>query len=436
MTLLDYEGRFSAIRSKARDARELSQAAMLMAVIGLIEDKVITGNRIAFDQTLLTAFKQQFHKLAGLDLPERPELPFFQLGSSGFWHHQPKPGKADAYHALNTVDSPGSIEEIIHFASLDDALFELLGNGVARELLKSSLQRNLTDTNRRELLDVGSGWDWLECEATVQDYFSMLHKELLGEAFSKTGHRRALMTRLDNRGHGAIEYKHQNVSAILLEMGQPYIKGYKPAFNYQQQLKRVVLAHIAAHPHEFEKISKTAELPISSPSSTIDWNKVFDPVPPERIASVQEPKRQYLASKTNYTERELANRILGESGERFVIAYEQHRLEQANRGDLAKEVEWSSRIQGDGLGYDIRSFVPERDEELFIEVKTTNSGKHQPFFISENEVAYSREREQYYRLYRVYDFRWNARIFELAGAVDRHVQLQPHSYRASFHAEP
>ncbi|MEZ5509912.1 MAG: hypothetical protein R3F47_08420 [Gammaproteobacteria bacterium] len=30
----------------------------------------------------------------------------------------------------------------------------------------------------------------------------------------------------------------------------------------------------------------------------------------------------------------------------------------------------------------MRSFSVEREEELFIEVKTTNSGKYQPFYVS------------------------------------------------------
>ncbi|MBK8614733.1 MAG: hypothetical protein IPN85_15005 [Flavobacteriales bacterium] len=32
------------------------------------------------------------------------------------------------------------------------------------------------------------------------------------------------------------------------------------------------------------------------------------------------------------------------------------RLAAAGRADLAKEVEWVAKTQGDGLGYDIRSF--------------------------------------------------------------------------------
>jgi len=74
-------------------------------------------------------------------------------------------------------------------------------------------------------------WSRLEVEATVADYVSMLEWEIRGEPYSKAEHRRALQPVLDDRSEGAIEYKYQNTSAVLIDLGYPYIDGYKPAFN-------------------------------------------------------------------------------------------------------------------------------------------------------------------------------------------------------------
>jgi len=434
VSLLCFEHRFSSLKLNTRGGGEKSphKVAMLLAVIDLIANETISENRIYFNQALKAAFTDNFNKLAGPSDRDNPHLPFFHLRSSVFWHHYIKPGKTEAYNKLSTVSSPGVVNEHIAFAYLDEELFELLAYGVARELLKTSLHKNLTAQDRTQLLDVGKGWDWLQCEATVQDYFLMLNKELGGQKYSKAEHRRALLLKLNSRSEGSIEFKHQNISAVLVEMGQPYIQGYKPAFNYQQQLKQVVLAHLAAHPSDIDAIAHAADDISPELPTQIDWANVFDSELPERIASVQEPKRRYLARKTNFSERERNNRQLGERGEAFVIEFERYRLSQAGRADLAREVEWSSSEHGDGLGYDVRSFNPGRDEELFIEVKTTNSGKYQPFFISENEVAFSKARARQYSLYRVYDFKQQARIFELSGAVEQHVHLQPQSYKASF----
>ena len=49
------------------------------------------------------------------------------------------------------------------------------------------------------------------------------------------------MPALDRRTKGSIERKHQNISAVLHEVGCPFIGGYKPLGNYQALLKEVVV---------------------------------------------------------------------------------------------------------------------------------------------------------------------------------------------------
>ena len=91
--------------------------------------------------------------------------------------------------------------------------------------------------------------DWLDSEndAIVAGYFSMLSLELAGRSFNKAERNRALQG-LIGRGRGSIEYKHQNVSALLKGLGETWIGGYKPAFNYQQSLEHAVVRWLAAHP--------------------------------------------------------------------------------------------------------------------------------------------------------------------------------------------
>lgn len=83
-------------------------------------------------------------------------------------------------------------------------------------------------------------WSRQEVEAAIADYFAMLDKELRGEAYSKADHNRQLQQLLSDRPRGSIERKHQNISAVLLELGYPYIDGYKPLRNYQGLLRSVI----------------------------------------------------------------------------------------------------------------------------------------------------------------------------------------------------
>jgi hypothetical protein len=84
-------------------------------------------------------------------------------------------------------------------------------------------------------------WTKSEVEAIVQEYFSMLEKELRAQPYVKAEHRRALLPFLDNRSEGAVEMKHCNISAVLDGAGLPYIHGYKPRKNVQELLRATVL---------------------------------------------------------------------------------------------------------------------------------------------------------------------------------------------------
>jgi hypothetical protein len=279
---------------------------------------------------------------------------------------------------------------------------------------------------------MSEAWSQLECEAVVRDYFEMFRKDVVGEPYSKTEHRRALQQLLDNRSEGSIEYKHQNISAILLETGYPYIPGYKPAGNYQSLLGVVVLNYLKGRADEI--LGLVARLSNSVPASVADydWRDVVDAAPECVRSTVEEQIRERAPVKFNYAERESRNRNLGERGEEFVLRYERHRLEQAGRSDLANEIEWTAKVKGDGAGYDIRSFDEGRDAERYIEVKTTNSGKYQPFLITRNEVLFSASQAESYVLYRVFNFRSHPRLFLLPGNSQQHVNLSPRQYRASF----
>ena len=125
------------------------------------------------------------------------------------------------------------------------------------------------------------------------------------------------------------------------------------------------------------------------------------------------------------------HRKLGKQGEELVLEHERVRLLSGDRSDLARQLEWTSEVRGDGAGYDIRSFELDGAERL-IEVKTTNGPSLTPFFLSENERAFSEERPDVFRLVRLHDFRDKPRAFQLIPPLGQWVKLMPTAYRASF----
>jgi hypothetical protein len=81
---------------------------------------------------------------------------------------------------------------------------------------------------------MAADWSREEVEATAADYFAMLAAEISGVTYSKAAHRRSLITRLSGRSEQSIEFKHANISAVLLDLKFPYISVY---FRLQASVK-------------------------------------------------------------------------------------------------------------------------------------------------------------------------------------------------------
>src|SRR5689334_6565233 len=66
----------------------------------------------------------------------------------------------------------------------------------------------------------GTDWSSAELDAIVADSFAMLRAEQARQPYNKTAHRKALMEDV-HRSDGSIEFKHQNISAVLTQLGLP-----------------------------------------------------------------------------------------------------------------------------------------------------------------------------------------------------------------------
>jgi hypothetical protein len=266
-------------------------------------------------------------------------------------------------------------------------------------------------------------WTGEELNLIVADYFSMLSDEVAGIPFNKAAHNRLLRSKID-RSEGSIEFKHQNISAVLQQLGLPGIRGYLPAANYQKAMISAIDHYLAANPvalHPERAVSGFAE----RPGLFVETPPMLLPVTPRR----EDVER--LVRKFNPVERDFRNRKLGREGEELVFHFERERLKQRDRLDLAKKIRWISEEDGDGAGYDILSF-DEKGKERFLEVKTTVGSDTTPFYITRNELSLSSERPEAFRLCRVFDFSIRPRMFELAPPLVNFVHLSPLSYEASF----
>lgn len=274
-------------------------------------------------------------------------------------------------------------------------------------------------------------WSNTEVKLIVTDYFNMLSAELKGDAYSKAAHRRALLPILNGRSESAIEFKHQNISGVLVELGQLYIKGYLPRFNYQQSLKDEVIKYLQENIIIEKQFKDFTDRVSDQARKPIDFNKFIADAPHSWDTS--EPQVSYRKSpiKVNYLEREQRNRDLGQKGEELVISYEKWQLTVLGKENLADKVEWISKEQGDGAGFDILSKNMDGTDK-YIEVKTTKLSKETPIFFSKNELDFSVEHSKEFFLYRIFDFEQNTKMFTRNGALNQVCRPVAVSYKGFF----
>lgn len=277
-----------------------------------------------------------------------------------------------------------------------------------------------------------SGGDWSDKEndATVAAYFIMLATEISGQNYNKSEHRRELAT-LIGRSESAIEFKNRNISAVLKGMGEVWIKGYLPAFNFQWPLVDAVARWLARNPTWTVRIA-------SVPREMFNSVREFAPLwigPPPTQRNAEPPAEielmRRVASHFDAAGRDARNRSLGMAGEECVLASERATLRASGREDLADGIQWISQDVGDGAGYDILSFEPDGSERL-LEVKTTNGWERTPFHISRNELEVAELRRESWHLIRLWDFSREPRAFAIRPPLSRHVELTPTSFMASF----
>ncbi|MEZ4596270.1 MAG: DUF3883 domain-containing protein [Chloroflexota bacterium] len=251
-----------------------------------------------------------------------------------------------------------------------------------------------------------------------------LQKERRGEPYVKAHIVRDVDQLLSARSKGAVERKFQNISAVLDEAGLPWIDGYKPLSNYQDELALAVMEAIGAQRRLAEGLEVYGSTALAAPQAHRLATSDVLVSPPGVRGHGARPSAVGMTGGTMPALRDFQTKPLGDAGEEWVVGLEQEQLARVGRSDLADRVVWAARDIGDGLGYDVASFFPD-GRERFIEVKTTNYGVRTPFYITKGEVSFAERRSDAFSLYRVHGFARDPRLYVLDGSVRERARLEP-----------
>jgi 5-methylcytosine-specific restriction protein A len=110
-----------------------------------------------------------------------------------------------------------------------------------------------------------SDWSDVEIQAAVDVYLSMLSREQSGQKVNKAHENRVLREgALAGRTKGSVEFRMQNISTVLVELGRDRIEGYKPAknvgANVERSIREALNAQSTLAPEDFTPTADEATL--------------------------------------------------------------------------------------------------------------------------------------------------------------------------------
>ena len=135
-----YVERFSRLNvGRVGNHERPHKPVMLLALLDLFGQGVVKTNQITWSPDLLELFSEYFKAVGAKNDQASPINPFFYLRSEGFWHHHPHPSQEVLLKALKNPPGIRALQEISDYVFLDDELFCLLQDPVARAALRSAL---------------------------------------------------------------------------------------------------------------------------------------------------------------------------------------------------------------------------------------------------------------------------------------------------------
>lgn len=134
----------------------------------------------------------------------------------------------------------------------------------------------------------------------------------------------------------------------------------------------------------------------------------------------------------DYIEQNKKQKDIGDAGEEFVFQSERKKVKKYKLS-ADKQVRWVSKLDGDGLGYDILSY-DKKGNEIYIEVKTTTGPENSSMYITANELEMSDRFPEQYRLYRVFEFDKNKMLGKISireGSL-KELCISAQTYKVNF----
>lgn len=218
--------------------------------------------------------------------------------------------------------------------------------------------------------------------------------------------RRAIKPLLDRYGQLTTSEVKQKLDEVLVFDDEDKVRS-QTRNNEMLIIQRIgnIVAHQTEQIRKYEEgfiVDKTCKPAVFTAVTGIA-NKNLSPISEAEIKKRKKRTTKFVGRDVDWAKKYEDNQEIGNMGEEFVYQYERDKVAGFSKDDVDR-VQHLSKLQGDGLGYDISS-IDENGNILRIEVKTTSASEDAIFYMSRNEKNFF---EQYKDdgavIYRVFNF--------------------------------
>jgi putative restriction endonuclease len=133
--LLFYSKKFAKLRVDRVRGIAPHKPILLLSAIALIQQGIITRNRIFLSPELIATFLKYWSFLGSESHRSDIAQPFFHLQSEGFWHLKAKAGFEPVINSKVKIKTLSGLRDAVQYAYFDDELFELITNLSSRNSL-------------------------------------------------------------------------------------------------------------------------------------------------------------------------------------------------------------------------------------------------------------------------------------------------------------
>lgn len=250
----------------------------------------------------------------------------------------------------------------------------------------------------------GKTWNEAEQDMVVGDYLVMLDKVMTGRAYDPANHQRALRF-VTNRSGGAITFLQGEISAVLTLIGLPTLKDHPPRWDFGDSLADSVERCLTGKPAVLKDLAQPPAL-LGRAAAPI----LAEGAPSRAHHAPPSERAERLIARFDPAARDQEARMLARIGVAAALVYEQRRLEERGRKDLADQVRLV--LPTDPEGCDLVSFSRTGAQRL-IAVKTTTGGPATPFRLTPAEEALREAQPGAFIVYRLYDVAREARVYRV-----------------------